>query len=80
MFFVFHAVRVLPCTIRPVVAGVPNANKNKLRDLSPGASYTDRATAKLVPSFADTGYCVVSTTYPYGRILGFLDRMCCQEL
>jgi hypothetical protein len=29
---------------------------------------------KLVPTFADRGCHVVSVTYPYGRILGFLDR------
>jgi hypothetical protein len=27
-----------------------------------------------VPTFAVTGYHVASVTYPYGRILGFLDR------
>jgi hypothetical protein len=32
--------------------------------------------AKLVPTFADRGYHVVSVTDPYGRILGFLDRSC----
>jgi hypothetical protein len=30
--------------------------------------------ANLVPTFADRGCCVVSTTNPYGRIIGFLDR------
>jgi hypothetical protein len=30
--------------------------------------------AKLVPTFADRGCHVVSVTYHYGRILGFLDR------
>jgi hypothetical protein len=35
-----------------------------------------RLSAKLVPTFSDRGYCVVSTTDPYGRILGFLDRRC----
>jgi hypothetical protein len=30
--------------------------------------------AKLVPTFADRGYRVVSATDPHGRILGFLDR------
>jgi hypothetical protein len=29
--------------------------------------------AKLVPTFADRGYRVVSATDPHGRILGFLD-------
>jgi hypothetical protein len=46
----------------------------KLRGLSPRANYTDRATAKFVPTFADGGCHVVSVTNPYGRILGFLDR------
>jgi CBS-domain-containing membrane protein len=30
--------------------------------------------AKLVPTFADTGCHIVSLMDPYGRILGFLDR------
>jgi hypothetical protein len=30
--------------------------------------------AKLVPTFADRGYRVVSATDPHGRILGCLDR------
>jgi hypothetical protein len=30
--------------------------------------------AKLVPTFADRGFHVVSVTDPYGRNLGFLDR------
>jgi CBS-domain-containing membrane protein len=33
-----------------------------------------RLSAKLVPTFAERGYHVVSVTDPYGRILGFLDR------
>jgi hypothetical protein len=33
-----------------------------------------RLSAKLVSIFADRGCCVVSTTDPYSRILGFLDR------
>jgi hypothetical protein len=32
--------------------------------------------AKLVPTFADRGCRVVSTTDPHGRILDFLDRSC----
>jgi hypothetical protein len=35
-----------------------------------------RLLAKLVPTFADTGFHVVSVTDPYGRILRFLDRTC----
>jgi hypothetical protein len=31
---------------------------------------------KLVPIFVDSGRHVASVTYPYGRILGFLDRSC----
>jgi hypothetical protein len=30
--------------------------------------------AKLVQTFADIGYHVVSVTDPYGRNIGFLDR------
>jgi hypothetical protein len=30
--------------------------------------------AKLMPTFADKGCCVVSTMAPHGHILGFLDR------
>jgi hypothetical protein len=33
-----------------------------------------RLSAKLVPTFADRGWHVVSVTDPYDRILGFLDR------
>jgi hypothetical protein len=33
-----------------------------------------RLSSKLVPTFVDRGWCVVSVTDPYGRILGFLDR------
>jgi hypothetical protein len=33
-----------------------------------------RLSAKLVPTFAHRGCCVVSKTDPYGRIFGFLDR------
>jgi hypothetical protein len=50
-----------------------------LRGLSPQANYTDRATAKLVLTFADRECHVVSVTDPYGRILGFLDRTCCKS-
>jgi hypothetical protein len=50
----------------------------KLRGLSPRENYTDLATAdcrtKLVPTFADRECRVVSSSDPYGRILGFLDR------
>jgi hypothetical protein len=33
-----------------------------------------RMSAKLVPTFADRGCCMVRTTDPYSRILGYLDR------
>jgi hypothetical protein len=33
-----------------------------------------RVLAKLMPTFADRGCHVVSVTYPFGRILGFIDR------
>jgi hypothetical protein len=33
-----------------------------------------RLSAKLVPTFADRGCCMVTTTDIYGRILGFLDQ------
>jgi hypothetical protein len=37
---------------------------------------SDRSlSAKLLPTFADRGCHVVSVTDPYGRILGFLDRL-----
>jgi hypothetical protein len=36
-----------------------------------------RLSAKLVPTFADTGCHVVSVTDPYGSIFGFLDRSRC---
>jgi hypothetical protein len=34
-----------------------------------------RSSAKLVPTFADRECRVISTTDPYDRILGFLDRI-----
>jgi hypothetical protein len=50
--------------------------KQELHGLSPRANYTERLSdsrlsAKLVPTFADTGLHVVSVTGPYGRILNF---------
>jgi hypothetical protein len=35
-----------------------------------------RLSAKWLPTFANRGCHVVSMTYPYGRILDFLDRRC----
>jgi hypothetical protein len=34
-----------------------------------------RLSSKRLPTFADRGFHVVSVTDPYGRILGFLDRI-----
>jgi hypothetical protein len=49
--------------------------KQKLRGFSPQANYTDRAkSAKLVPTLADRGRCVVSGTNPKAVNFGFLDR------
>jgi hypothetical protein len=50
--------------------------KTKLRGFSPQAKYRPddrRLSAKLMPTFADRGYRVVSATDPHGRIFGFLD-------
>jgi hypothetical protein len=38
-------------------------------------SVSDHHLSKLVPTFADRGCHVVSVTDPYGRILGFIDRI-----
>jgi hypothetical protein len=35
-----------------------------------------RLSAKLVPTFADRGCCVVTATDPHARILDFIDRIC----
>jgi hypothetical protein len=80
--FLFHKGRSLSATCHfPSIGGVSRRNKqktNNLSGLSPRASYTARATAaflaKLVPTFADRGYHVVSLTDSYGHILDFLDR------
>jgi hypothetical protein len=45
-----------------------NAKSKAIRPSDRGLS------AKLVPTFADRGFHVVSVTDPYGRILGFLYR------
>jgi hypothetical protein len=56
------------------IFGIHNKQINKLRGLSPRANYTDRRLLKLVPTFVDRGYHVVSVTDSYGRILSFVDR------
>jgi hypothetical protein len=53
--------------------------RKKLRGLSPQANYTDRASdrrlsAKIVPTFADRGCCVVSATGPHGHIFGLKSK------
>jgi hypothetical protein len=40
----------------------------------PESASDRRLSAKFVPTFADTGFRVVSMTDRYGRILGFLGR------
>jgi hypothetical protein len=54
--------------------------QNKLRGLSQRSKYSDLVTApprpaKLVKTFADRGCREVGATDPYGRILGFLNRI-----
>jgi hypothetical protein len=52
-----------------------HTKKTKLRGLRPRANCTDRRlSAKLVTTFVNRGYRVVSATDSYGRILGFLVR------
>jgi hypothetical protein len=59
-----------------VVWGLSNVKKKKLRGLNPLANYSDRRlSAKLLPTFADRGWHVVSVTDPFSRILDFIDRM-----
>jgi hypothetical protein len=50
--------------------------KNKLRNLGSLSQRANdrRLSAKLVPTFADGGYLLVSVTDSYGPIFGFLDR------
>jgi hypothetical protein len=55
----------------------PPKKKKKLRDLSPQRTIrTERPplSAKLAPTFAHWGCCVVSATDPHGRIFGVLDQ------
>jgi hypothetical protein len=49
-------------------------NKNKTNQSKLYRLNDRRLSAKLVPTFADKWCRLVSTTDPYGRILGFLDR------
>jgi hypothetical protein len=55
-----------------------NKQTNKLRGLLFASELyrqnDGRLSAKLMPTFADRGCCVVSSTDPYDRIIGFLDR------
>jgi hypothetical protein len=54
---------------------VKTSGSTKLRDFSLQANYTDRATVEmseqLVPTFANEGCHVVSTTDPHGREFRF---------
>jgi hypothetical protein len=54
-----------------VINGNNKTTKKKLRDFSPQANYTDRATAacrrNLAPTFVDRGCRVVRPTDPHGR-------------
>jgi hypothetical protein len=54
---------------------VMSRSRKELRGLSPRANYADRAknrlSEKLVQTFGDKGYRVVSATDPYGFVLGF---------
>jgi hypothetical protein len=38
-----------------------------------------RLSTKLVPTFADRGCRLVSSTNPYGRVPGFIDRVICSS-
>jgi hypothetical protein len=50
----------------------------KLHGLSPRANYTDRATAACRGGDCQLLWIeVVSVTDPYGRVLGFLDKIRC---
>jgi hypothetical protein len=77
-FFSIYRIKQLVFIMRYRVFPVRKELKTKLHGLSPRANYTDWATAACWWSdcqlFADRGCHVVSTTGPYGRSLGFLDR------
>jgi hypothetical protein len=65
-----------PCPNRYANCALPASPSMILvrKHLSPQANYTDHSfSAKLVPTFPDKRCFVVSTTDPFGRILGFLD-------
>jgi hypothetical protein len=69
-------INVLP---HPLSRNSNNKNNNKNTPWPQSVSELYRPSdrcllANLVPTFANRGYCVVSTTDPYGRILGFQDR------
>jgi hypothetical protein len=59
----------------------PGALLSKWKSASELYRPSDRhLSAKLVPTFANRGCHLFSTTDPYGRILGFLDRSKCDLL
>jgi hypothetical protein len=47
---------------------------NKQQKMQTNSMSDHHLPAKLMATSADSGCCVVSTTDPYDRILGFLDR------
>jgi hypothetical protein len=66
-------------SILQIIIIIQSINQSiNLRGLSASELYRPsdrRMSEKLVPTFADRGCRVVSATDPYGRILGFLDRL-----
>jgi hypothetical protein len=70
---VFHRT-TLSYPLNPLLCCVKQ-NKNKQ------ANYTDRRFSEtLVLTFGDRGCHVASVTDPYGRILGFLDRIALRNI
>jgi hypothetical protein len=54
---------------------VRHKNRKKLRGLNPRENYTDRLSAKLVPTLLIEGCCLVITADPLTAVIsGFLDR------
>jgi hypothetical protein len=75
--------RDLPaCSIVPQQTALPRAQKCTLAKLNSVALVRERIkrqselrlSTKLMPTFADRGFHVVSQTNPHGHILDFLDR------
>jgi hypothetical protein len=72
-FFILYWIPICMSVCFPLFT-----KKTKLRGLESASELyrasDRRLSAKLLPTFADRGYRVVSVTDPYGRSLGFLDR------